>query len=408
MNKKILMLIPTLALIAVGSVGCNNKDEEDDEEVCEYDAATYGTEEAPLTVAQLQTNVAKVVQAEEGYFSCFQFHVKAKMDNNSSLDVTHGTWNTFYLKDTVGAQGNGFKVQRATSETLSLGDMICQGDEVQMSGYAEYYAGGYSFFPKDDIAPSIYKCNRGSSTFQIETPTADITYSIEGESEIKSSYPNMTKLVLTATTSKPGFGVIVKNNGAVVKANGEGKFEIYIKGNTKLTLKSDWAGDRIDLPVGSHDFALTPENSELTKQAGTGDTTIDYSVVADDEGASKYYKRLHGKYNKYCYNNPTYANELMFEKGKGVALFTTDSGKITKVQIDYYSGENASVFLGESQASTDKVSSTENTTAPKTDSNFSKVYDYTLETPSASITIAAGSSYACNFYKITFTIVVGS
>ena len=406
--KKLLLLIPTVAMIL--ATGCaKEKEEEDEEETCPpFSSEIYGDKEHPLTVAKLQANVKANVEAAEAQFSCYPFYVEAYVDQNAGYDSSYNTWNTFYLKDDITKKGDGFKVQRATSPGLALGDTLCMGDKILIHGYAEYYSGSYSFFPKDGEAPEIEECTRGKGKFSVQA-TSDITYSIEGEDPIKTQYPNMTKLIMTATTSKTNFSVIVKSNGANLTPREDGKYVLYVRGDTAINISSEYSGPREAVPAGTYPITITPANTGLGKAKGTSDTVTPFALVPDDEANEHFYKRVLGTWNKYCYNNPNYANEIAFDKTNGQVIFNAEIGVFTNVKIEYFSGRasDARVFKDGSTKDTMKAKGVQDTDPSHTTYQNCVVYNYDVSDANTNvINIKSGTSGEHQIYQITLTVVV--
>lgn len=411
MKKKLFLLVPTITMLLAGMTACGQKnkdDEEDEEQIPPFDSAIYGTEESPLTVAQLIANVPSAVPQVEAEFSYYVFHVEAYVVRNTAFNSSYSTWDTFYIKDSLTTQDAtsdlrkdalAFKVQRAASDQLALGDTLCRGDKVLLSGFAEYFSGVYSLFPKNDSNPEIKKCTRGTGNVTVTKSSSDITYSFES-GELNNPYDNMTKLVMTATTSKgENYEVFAKVNGANISKNNQGKYDIYVKGDTSIVLTTEWTGPRSNVPAGTYTVSFTPANTGLSTMDAKMSITTYYALKADTD--SDHYKRAYAVFGEGVYNNPNYDNEVYVN---GAILFGTEVGKITEVKVDYYASEGGRVYNGDSQASGNKVNG-EVTQDSSIGGNLGVVYKYTLGSDQTQFTLAAGTSYF-NFYKVKFTVVV--
>lgn len=410
MKKKLFLLVPTVTMLLAGVTACEKKsaDEEEEEEIPQFDSKIYGTEESPLTVSQLIANVPSAVAQVEAEFSYYVFHVEAYVVRNTAFNSSYSTWDTFYIKDALTPQDAtsdlrkdalAFKVQRAASDQLALGDTLCRGDKVLLSGFAEYFNGEYSLFPKNDANPEIKKCTRGTGNVTVTKSGSDIEYSFES-GELQNPYDNMTKLVMTATTNKgANYGVFAKVNGATINKNAQGKFDIYVKGDTNIVLTTEWTGPRDNVPAGTYTVSITPSNTGLSTMDAKMEITTYYTLKADTE--SNHYKRAYAVYGEGVRNNDRFENEVYVN---GAILFGTEVGKITEVKVDYYASEGGRVYNGDSQASGNKVNG-EATQDQSIGGNLGVVYKYTLGSDQTQFTLAAGTSYF-NFYKVKFTVVV--
>ena len=405
MNKKALLLLPFAALFAV--TGCKNNKAADDEEEVEVcpalDNRIYGTEDSPLTVSQLITNVSANVKAEDGKFSCYKFYVSGVSDATYGYDGGSSSYKNLFLKDSLTSR-QSFKVLNAIT-TLSLNNTICVGDRVLLSGYVEYYSGGYSFYPNGNDQPEIISCQRATSTFSIENNASSY---ITVTSSHQTQYSNMTEVTVTATNSRANYAIVASVNGAVINASSENTYKFYIKGNTVLSLDLEWAGDRQNVAAGTYTLKLTNANSKLPSEVGKSATNVKYSLVPDDPDHDTFYKQVSATWTKEVINYNMY-DEITFNSG-GKVTFNLPQGVVSKVEICTFRYRNIMACKG-----TNIVASKELATRKEIDppSEFEErqephlfVYENYTTDGVNQISIGATESKSISIHYIQLTITI--
>lgn len=414
MNKKIFLLLPIAALLLGGcKQETSNKvigpDDDDDEEVIPpFDAAIYGTETSPLTVAQLSSACEANIAKEDQKFSYYPFYVQAYVDAATMWDSSYDQWATFYLKDSLSGSGNGFQVQRCVSPDLSLGTNLCKGDRVLVTGYTEYYQGRYSFFPKGSVKPEIVAATRGTSSFTIQNLSSG---SVTIQETFNTSYTNMSSLTMHATCNLANYGVIVKVNDAILNPNNDGSYTIVIKGDTVVKVSAEYNGPRADLPNGNYTIRFDHSNCQLGTTTTSNNNLVELDAIEDNPGASEYWKKVQFDCNGKVYKHPTEAyREVSFASG-GKIVVTVPNGKITNIKVCFYQNKSLDVYKGNSTAASAKVSFSEDSAHVKTpvegfgDQSYLKIWDVPAADQGKVNTIVANSG-ACNIYyiEVLFTV----
>ena len=169
-------------------------------------AVNYGTEEAPLTVASLKTEAAKLNLADKSY-SASKFYVK---------DVVDAASNYLTLTGNV-------RVYDFSSEEKN----ICQNDTVLVEGYIQCSGEYFNFAKKEDDQPVIKSVTKGQSkvTVTVENgkvnglnesytngETASFTVDVDTGYELKSVSAYGTDLTATDGT----YSFIVKGDVSVL------------------------------------------------------------------------------------------------------------------------------------------------------------------------------------------------
>ena len=350
MNKKVLFFLPLAAMLLCGcpkqeaaSSSSIIDDEEEIEVIPPYDAAVYGTESNPLSVAQLIANVKANVKAESGKFSYYKFVAIGYVSENATYDSGYSQWGNFFITDNANGTGTGFKVQRAKSPGQSYGDTLCKKDKILISGYTEYFNGSYSFFPKDEEDVVAKNLVRGQGTFSL---TNKDTTNISITESFNASYTNMTELTLHATTEKANHDVVVISNGARLTAQNDGSYKIVVRGDTAVVVSLEFTGTRQDIPHSEDPYTLkiTDANSQLGTAPSSAANVVNFSVVADDPDHDTYYKQVEATFSKEVHNNANASyHEIDIDKN-GKMTFKLPQGKVTKVEVCTYKYTNVKVY----------------------------------------------------------------
>ena len=154
--------------------GCNNSSEPSTSTsepststTVSEDMSKYGNKENPLTIAQFLANVDELVGKNDGEFSKHPFYILGKADAKALwASGSYQQFDTFYLKDNV-TDSKGAKVQRTVAGTGVEKAPIYRNDTVLVTGYAEYYSGGYSIFPYGSGDAQVLSVTRGKSTVTV-------------------------------------------------------------------------------------------------------------------------------------------------------------------------------------------------------------------------------------------------
>src|SRR5574344_1258932 len=321
MNKRLLILLPAMALM-LGACGESTDPTTSTSTSSSTDtsstssssstssegpsAADYGTQEAPLTVAQFLSNVDRLVEKTKGTFSSFPFYVAGISDGSAAFSSTYSTYDTIYLKDAL-TDSQYAKVQRSSRGEGIDADSIYKGDTLAIKGYAEYYDKSYSIFPDQSLTSGgevvINSLTRGTSSFSASGD--DHVFITEN---LESSYVNGTVLSLHVTLSA-GFKVSeFKVNGSGISAESDGSYKVIVGGPTVVTVSSvDASIVEKDLPAGTYDVVVqcqsaTVSNTGLTSADSTANVITKLAVVADS--GANVYKKLLLTFSDGCKDQP--------------------------------------------------------------------------------------------------------
>jgi hypothetical protein len=413
MNKKVLFFLPLAAMLLCGcpkqpAAPVDPEEEEPSEVIPPYDAAIYGTESSPLSVAKLIQNVKANVKAESGKFSYYKFVAIGYINANATYDAGYSQWGNFFITDNADGTGTGFKVQRAKSPGQSYGDTLCKKDKVLISGYTEYYNGSYSFFPKDEEDVVAKNLVRGTGAFTFTNKSSDVAVT----ETFNASYTNMTELALHATTSKANYSVVVTVNGARLAAETDGSYKIIVRGDTAVTVDLEYTGERQDIPHSEVPYTLkvTDANSQLGTAPSTAANVVNFSVVADDPEHDTYYKQVEATFSKEVCNNPN-ASYHEIDIGKnGKITFKLPSGKVTKVEVCTYKYTNINVYKDNSTKDSSKVSRTSESINVPGYTEQQDPHLLTYEIPAADqgeyVTIYASEGHSISLHYIQITMAI--
>ena len=414
MNKRLLILLPAMALM-LGACGESTDPTTSTSTSSSTDtssassssssssegtpAADYGTQEAPLTVAQFLSNVDRLVEKTSGTFSSFPFYVAGISDGSAAFSSTYSTYDTIYLKDAL-TDSKSAKVQRSSRGEGIDADSIYKGDTLAIKGYAEYYGTSYSIFPDQSLTSGgevvINSLTRGTSSF---SASGDDHVSIT--ETLESSYVNGTVLSLHVTLSA-GFKVSeFKVNGSGILAESDGSYKVIVGGPTVVTVSSvDASIVEKDLPAGTYDVVVqcqsTVSNTGLTSADSTANVITKLAVVADS--GANVYKKLLLTFSDGCKDQPNYG-EFSIGKGKSLTI-SSPTGKISQLYVDAYKGINTAIYAGTTSVGTDLTFTQDSTVTTKDHVAGSYAVD------DASAYILCGTTYAQSYFSLKITIVV--
>lgn len=415
MNKRLLILLPAMALM-LGACGESTDPTTSTSTSSSTDtsstssssssssegpsAADYGTQEAPLTVAQFLSNVDRLVAKTSGTFSSFPFYVAGISDGSAAFSSTYSTYDTIYLKDAL-TDSKSAKVQRSSRGEGIDADSIYKGDTLAIKGYAEYYGTSYSIFPDQSLTSGgevvINSLTRGTSSF---SASGDDHVSIT--ETLESSYVNGTVLSLHVTLSA-GFKVSeFKVNGSGISAESDGSYKVIVGGPTVVTVSSvDASIVEKDLPAGTYDVVVqcqsaTVSNTGLTSADSTANVITKLAVVADS--GANVYKKLLLTFSDGCKDQPNYG-EFSIGKGKSLTI-SSPTGKISQLYVDAYKGINTAIYAGTTSVGTDLTFTQDSTVTTKDHVAGSYAVD------DASAYILCGTTYAQSYFSLKITIVV--
>ena len=397
MNKKLLILLPAAALLLAG---CNNSSEPSTSTsepptstTVPEDMSKYGNQENPLTIAQFLANVDELVGKNDGEFSKHPFYILGKADAKALwASGSYQQFDTFYLKDNV-TDSKGAKVQRTVAGTGVEKAPIYRNDTVLVTGYAEYYANGYSIFPYGSGDAQVLSVTRGKSTV---TVTTDAHCSVDLATGTKT---NGEILNVTATVDS-GYKVhkFMVNN-VEVKPNTSSVYSFTVEGPTEVVVTTiDASIVEEALPAGTYTYVLQKSNSGLPTGASSSATVVEHTIK---EETGKLYSPLVATATEGVYNEATY-NEFTLLKGKSLKL-SINGAKITNVTLDAYKSVGSFVYNGDKVDATKKVSPVAGTPTANQDST---VFSYATNDSTVLIDCPSDASYKQSFYTITLTIVV--
>ncbi|MCQ2792837.1 MAG: hypothetical protein MJ221_00240 [Bacilli bacterium] len=405
MNKKLFVLLPAAALLLAG---CNGNNSSGSTTTSSSSSSTtsqpigpsaedYGTAEAPLTIAKFLANVDRLVEKVDEVFSDFPFYVKGLSDGNALWDSGYSQFNTFYLKDSL-SDSKGAKVQRSVPGAGVASEPIGKGDTIALVGYAEYYNGGYSFFPNANVeeggSVTVSSVTRAQSTLTVNKAAEHV--SVVSPTSFAEKYVNGTVIPVELSVDS-GWLVEVKVNGVAIQPGTDGKYSVTVLGPTTLDIEVEIDAVREDLPAGNYQLVITNTNSGLGESsAGAVAVNKKYSLKADED--PHYYKRLEAKYSNKCYNQSNYG-EWTIGKG-GNVLFATPCGKITTVVAEFYKSQSGDFYANE-MASGEKLKG-----VPGTATGDHVPYTFTVNNDKLFIDVQTGAAYTQSFYSLTINIVV--
>jgi hypothetical protein len=415
MNKRLLILLPAMALM-LGACGESTDPTTSTSTSSSTDtsstssssssssegpsAADYGTQEAPLTVAQFLSNVDRLVAKTSGTFSSSPFYVAGISDGSAAFSSTYSTYDTIYLKDAL-TDSKYAKVQRSSRGEGIDADSIYKGDTLAIKGYAEYYDKSYSIFPDQSLTSGgevvINSLTRGTSSF---SASGDDHVSIT--ETLESSYVNGTVLSLHVTLSA-GFNVSeFKVNGSGISAESDGSYKVIVGGPTVVTVSSvDASIVEKDLPAGTYDVVVqcqsaTVSNTGLTSADSTANVITKLAVVADS--GANVYKKLLLTFSDGCKDQPKYG-EFSIGKGKSLTI-SSPTGKISQLYVDAYKGINAAIYAGTTSVGADLTFTQDSTVTTKDHVAGSYAVD------DASAYILCGTANVQSYFSLKITIVV--
>ena len=400
MNKKLFVLLPATLLMLAACNGGNDVTTTDSSTTTSEKTTTtgktadpllYGTKENPLTVAAWKENVANLVGENDGEFSDFIFYVKGYVSKTAVWNTNYNQFGNFYVVDTKGVTSGGMKVQRAQPGTgVEAGSTLYAGDEVLVSGFAEYYSGYYSLFPGDED-PLVLSHVYADSTLTV-TKSSKVTLS----SELNKTYKNGSQVTF-APVAVDGYKVQAFLNGVEMTANSNGAYSFTMDGDMTLDIKAVTTADPLALPKGEYKFDITMANSGLTSTASSKETSVSLPVIQDTEDAV--YVRPVVTFSSGCLTYPDYSE---FKIGnKSTVTVTTPTGVVSSVVVEYYKDDYSVVYKG-SADDANKVTGTK--VDPET-TGYSNTYAKKFETNDATAIVkSSGGTLVC--YKIIVNITV--
>ncbi len=402
MNKKLFVLLPAVMLLLASCDGNSESTTTSSTTTTTTTTTTvkpgpkvedYGSKDAPLSVSQYLENVSRLVEKEEGAFSEYEFHVRAYVRDVTEWNFSYNQFNNFYLVDQMGSKTSA-KVQRAVNGSgVEAESTLCKGDMVTVSGYAEYYANIYSFFP-DGSAPKVSNLVRGNSSFKIEVGT-----NVTINQEFKDSYTNGSEISFTVKADE-GYKAIVYANGSVVRQNDNGTYTITIKEDTSVEVKAKLDIPASDLPSGTYKSTINKTNCGMTTLATTKPLTTELSVKDDEEG--KTYKGVTYTFSNNCNQHSSY-DEFVIGKNASL-LISAPNGKITTIVLEVYKSNYSEVYAGAEKGET--AISGKSVTPETTGYQDTLAFEYEINNKDAYIFVPNGASYALTLYKIMVNIVV--
>ena len=355
MNKKLLLLLPIAALLLGGckSDGSSIKpfpedEEEEEEEIPPYDAALYGTEDSPLTVAQALATANQYVKKEQDKFSYYPFYVRGVVKENALFNSSKSNFDVFYMKDSLSGTDQ-LKVVYAISSVTTNG-MLCKGDTVTVKSFVEYHDGIYTFYKKNTTDPEVYSITRGQSHLTVtnNAPTiVTVTETLDGD------YQNLSTVTMHASSNNANYAVVVTVDGGVLTPV-DGAYTIQIKGATEVVVDVDYQGPRDNLPAGDYTLKISKDNAQLGTSSTAAAKDIQYAVKEDNPAESLYYKRVNVNWSKNIRANSSY-NEITFggnSNSGGTAVINIPNGKITKLSVCTFQDKAFSVFFDPNESLT--------------------------------------------------------
>ena len=193
-------------------------------------ALNYGTEEAPLSVTELNTLGATIVPNNKDWSSKVVY-VSAKITSVPSYNDSHKSY-TFNFADPADSTKKGIFYSGALDTDVTK---IAQNDTVVLAGYLENFNGDmeiayYSTATDDFKTPKVLSRTAGTSAITVDaTSSANVTVS-----EIAATAANDTTVSFTAV-AKEGYTLnkVLVNNKEITAA--EGTYSFVVEGDTTIS-----------------------------------------------------------------------------------------------------------------------------------------------------------------------------
>ncbi|MCR5348473.1 MAG: hypothetical protein K6E59_02545 [Bacilli bacterium] len=197
---------------------------------------TYGSLEAPLSVADLLGDDGTICEQANGKFSAEQVTVKGVLVS-AVFSEKYGTW-TLVLADKIGGDSikcTGVKLAPEVAAT------VAGNDTVVVKHFLEFYGGGYSlYYTKTgdtyNYGDILSRDKVGKSKFTIHADIEHVT--IEG---LEEEYVNDTKATFTVGVSEGYELVEVKVYGLIIQPT-EGVYEVTVAGDGEIEVNIKEAG----------------------------------------------------------------------------------------------------------------------------------------------------------------------
>ncbi len=287
MNKNSLVLLPIAALFLAG---CNNTPAESDTTSSETPSSStsssssetpsssstsetvtvnYGTVDAPLSIAEFNTEADKLDLGNED-FSAEHFFVKGYVVD---VPTFYSSTSTYKLKltdgknDTTYINVNGVKIDTGV-------EVPCQNDTVVVKGLAEFYNGKYSIWYTESDFPELKSVTRGTST---------VTSSIENGTiaGLETSYTNGATATFTVTADEGYTITQVFAYGNALEAV-DGQYSFVVAGDAVVNVILSKDGETVSY-LAKYDFSsLTGTGTEFSTT--TFKTAFANSYVSGSSG----------------------------------------------------------------------------------------------------------------------------
>lgn len=344
MNKNSLVLLPIAALFLAG---CNNNPTESDKTSSETSSSSsssssssatqtssstsevvtinYGTVDAPLSIAEFNTEAAKLDIGNEE-FSTEHFYVKGYVvdaptfyssTSSYKLKLTDGKGETAYIN------ANGVKLGTDV-------EVPYQNDTVVVKGLAEAYGGKYSIWYTESDFPELKSVTRGTSTVtsSIENGTID---------GLETSYTNGATATFTVTADESYTITQVSVYGDALEAV-DGQYSFTVAGDAVVSVVLAKDGETVSY-LAKYDFSsLTGTGTEFnasTLKAAFASSYVSGSagnVVSEVTAVSKVYN---GNGSGGAHDNEK--GLIKFATGSANASFTiTLAQEVNKITLNYH------------------------------------------------------------------------
>ncbi len=354
---------------------------------------TYGTLEEPLSVDEALAKAKELINDVEGEFSDGVFFVKGLVSSMVSYTSKSSYFFKVNIADSLSSESY-LSVFKATKRENSIPDILYTGDEVIISGYAEYYNDRYTLYPADE-SPEVLKYTAGTGKISVNTGEFSVK-------DLKETYSNGETASFSVTPNDDYKVYSVSSNGTLLYPE-DGVYSFTVDGDTSIEIKvvkSDFVEDNLE--KGTYNVRISKSNSSLPVGSSKSARIIPMNIVEDTD--TKSYKKLTASYTAGCFNSPMY-EEIEFAYGKGVCLsIDNPNTTITKITVDFYNTDNLAVYANNEPTSDKEVKGVDGTST----SNYNSVVKtYEINNSSAYLKNPSTSSTTFSqMYTIDIEIVV--
>ena len=299
MNKKSLILLPVAMLFLAG---CNN-DTTPSSSTSSSETPTptpststttsqtvtvnYGTLTAPLSIAEFNTEVAKL-GLKDNEFSTEHFFVKGYV----YADPTYSSDSSSYLlKLTDGKESEAYI--NAGGVKLDTGvEEPYKNDTVVVEGLAKLYGTNYSIWSTKTDSPALKSVTRGTSTVTSSIENGTIT-------GLNATYTNGATASF-AVTANSGYSVSnVSAYGTALTAT-DGKYSFKVTGDCEVEVTILQDGVTVNYGTAESPLTVAEFYTEAAKLGlGSGEFSTEHFFVEGYVDSSMVWNEGYGNFNKF-------------------------------------------------------------------------------------------------------------